>query len=414
MAVERVARRGEAAVASVRGGTTQADDPLVVSAFTRGLDVFRPVALAYTAVLAWIHRDEMSRPAVAVAVLAVLAVWSLGLLVRKRRTVSVVVTEVALACLGILATRLAYPTEAIIAGAPTLPGVWAASGVVAAAVLGGMRGGAVAAVVVSLVDLVEVQRPNATTLHNIVLLLLLGILIGLAVDLARESQRRLEAALVAQERLAERERLSRVVHDGVLQALSLIHRRGTDIGGDAAGLAGIAAQEEAALRRFVSRDVAAPGTPTAGDAPSDLGALLGHTSGPGVTVSAPADPVLVEGSRAREVHAAVLAALDNVEQHGGEGARAWVLLEDVGDRVLVTVRDDGLGMPDGRLPDAESDGRLGFAQCIAGRIRDLGGTLTVISAPGAGCTISMDVPVRAAHIPTVPESRHPSPSRSAP
>ena len=68
----------------------------------------------------------------------------------------------------------------------------------------------------------------------VVLLLLLGSLFGLAVDLARDGQERLEAVLAERERLRERERLSRAVHDGVLQALAYIHRRGSEIGGESA------------------------------------------------------------------------------------------------------------------------------------------------------------------------------------
>ena len=42
----------------------------------------------------------------------------------------------------------------------------------------------------------------------------------------------------------------------------------------------------------------------------------------------------------------IAACLDNVSRHVGEGAPAWVLLEDLGDRVEVSVRDEGPGIPD--------------------------------------------------------------------
>ncbi|GAA3366121.1 hypothetical protein GCM10017744_071620 [Streptomyces antimycoticus] len=86
------------------------------------------------------------------------------------------------------------------------------------------------------------------------------------------------------------------------------------------------------------------------------------------------------------------AALDNVRVHAGEDAHAWILLEDEPDAVMVTVRDDGPGIPEGRLADAEAEGRLGVALSIRGRLRDLGGTAAWISAPGQGTEVELTVP----------------------
>jgi len=52
---------------------------------------------------------------------------------------------------------------------------------------------------------------------------------------------------------------------------------------------------------------------------------------------------------AEELAAAVSAALDNVRRHGGSDAQAWVLIEDDGADVTVTIRDNGVGVPAGRL-----------------------------------------------------------------
>ncbi len=95
---------------------------------------------------------------------------------------------------------------------------------------------------------------------------------------------------------------------------------------------------------------------------------------------------------AGEVRAAVVAALANVTAHAGTGGRAFVLVEDEGDTVTVTVRDDGVGMAPNRLAEAEAAGRLGVAQSILGRIRDLAGTVTITSRLGAGTEVEMRVP----------------------
>jgi signal transduction histidine kinase len=76
--------------------------------------------------------------------------------------------------------------------------------------------------------------------------------------------------------------------------------------------------------------------------------------------------------------------LSNVDKHAGDGARSWVVVEDLGDEVVVSIRDDGIGTTPARLEQARVDGHLGVSQSIRGRITDLGGTVTVRTAPGEG------------------------------
>jgi signal transduction histidine kinase len=56
-----------------------------------------------------------------------------------------------------------------------------------------------------------------------------------------------------------------------------------------------------------------------------------------------------------------------------------VLLQDFPDRVELSVRDDGPGIPAGRLDEAATDGRLGVVESIRGRIADLGGTAELVT-----------------------------------
>jgi signal transduction histidine kinase len=87
--------------------------------------------------------------------------------------------------------------------------------------------------------------------------------------------------------------------------------------------------------------------------------------------------VLLPGPVVAELVAAVRTCLDNVALHVGPAAPAWVLLDDTGDAVTVTVRDEGPGIAPGRLEAAEAEGRLGVAQSIVGRLAELGGTATL-------------------------------------
>ncbi|MBM6546212.1 histidine kinase [Janibacter sp. YIM B02568] len=393
-------------------GSRYAPSPLIDSAAGRGLAIYRLLALVYASVVVWTNRSDLVRPGVAVGVLVGLLVWSVIAPLWPRPTRLAIVLETLVAVTAIMLTNLAYSAEAVAGGVPTLPTNWAASAVMAGALYSGIRGGLLVAVVIALTNIVQAEPESALTYHNIVLLLLLGALVGLAVNLARESQVRLEAALTASERLAERERIGRQVHDGVLQALALIHRRGEEIGGEATALAGLAADQERALRTLITRVepsllsaahpdlgrgyvpfATSPKASTPGGQAEDLAALLARHRSGDVEVVLPARPVVVPAGHAHEIDAAVAAALDNVRQHAGEGARAWVLLDTAGDELVVTVRDNGAGMAPGRLEEAEREGRLGACASIAGRVRDLEGTASWTSRPGGGCTVTLHVPL---------------------
>ena len=134
-----------------------------------------------------------------------------------------------------------------------------------------------------------------------------------------------------------------------------------------------------------------------GPAPSapgdvDLRAVILSAQTDRVTVSVPAQAVLLEKAAADELASAMRAALDNVRRHCGERTRAWVLVEDEPGVVTVTIRDDGPGIPDGRLAEAAAAGRLGVSYSIRGRLRDLGGSVTIKSVPGEGTEVELRLP----------------------
>ncbi len=380
-------------VLGARSVRTGRREPVLVESFHRGLDVFRPLAALYAAALVWGRREDMVRPWLAALVLGVMLAWSLGLLVYRRRTLRVVVVEGAIAVLGILATLLVEDHAAIAEGQFTIPTIWAAGPVAGAAVVAGAPGGLVAAAAVSLADLVAVfGRPTPGTTHNIVLLVLLGGLIGLAVDLARTGLAREEQVMLERERLAERDRIARVVHDGVLQTLAYVHRRGAELGPGGAELADLAAEQERTLRRFVSGAGAPMDLHGVPGAEADLRLVVTAQERPRVSVAVPAEPVLVDPVVARELAAALTAVLDNVERHAGPDARAWVLLEGDPTGVELTIRDDGVGADPAELHGAAARGRMGVSSSVRGRVEDLGGSATWETAPGAGCTVRLTVP----------------------
>jgi signal transduction histidine kinase len=188
---------------------------------------------------------------------------------------------------------------------------------------------------------------------------------------------------------AERERLSREIHDGVLQVLALVRRAGAELGADGPELGRLATEQEAALRALITAGPAIEH----GDGLADMRELLAVAArSPHVHLATPAEPVLLPAVAAQQLAAAVGAALHNVRHHVGAEADAWVLVEDTDDEVIVTVRDDGPGIAAERLAEAESQGRLGVAQSIKGRLRDLGGVATITSAPNEGTEVELRVP----------------------
>lgn len=368
--------------------------PLIDSAGGRGLALYRFLSLGYAAILVGAHREQVVLWWPIVVFGVVVLAWSIAAPLLPRPTKTAIAVELVIACTGILLTSVVYSDAAVSDGISTLPGVWSAAPVMAAALLCEIPGGVVAATVVAATNLVQAEEASQLTWHNIFLLFLLGILVGLAVQLARESQKRLERALAVSERLAERERIGREVHDGVLQALAMINRRGRELGGEGRVLADLAADQERSLRTLITRFEPAATRPSASgdDEVRDLTAGLASLRSSSVEVVLPAGPVRLPAHAAREVEAAVAAALDNVAQHAGPDARAWVLL-DADDRgIEVVVRDNGVGIESDRLVRAVEEGRLGASSSIRGRMLDLGGEASWRSPSGGGTTVTLSLP----------------------
>ncbi|MFI6206541.1 MacS family sensor histidine kinase [Streptomyces sp. NPDC051041] len=381
----------------------------------RALTAYRLLATVYAIGLFATAHDEFVRPWIAVAYFAVLSVWTLATLPRVANAASCtrrfLTADLAVALAGILLTPLADAPERIQGGGPTLPSIWTAGSVLAFAIKGGWRWAALASTLVAVANLVERGSPARDTVHNVILVWVASIAIGYVVEVARASERTLARALEIEAATRERERLARDIHDGVLQVLAMVQRRGAVIGGEAAELGRLAGEQEVALRTLVSGGlvpvprtsgdtaggaaggaVEEPDGPGGEDGPVDLRALLAPYAGARVSLAEPGAPVPLPPLAAREVAAAVGAALDNVRRHAGEHARAWILVEDEPDEVIVTVRDDGPGIPEGRLAQAEGEGRLGVALSIRGRLRDLGGSAELISVPGQGTEVELRVP----------------------
>jgi signal transduction histidine kinase len=368
----------------------------------RAISVFRLAALAYVVVLVSRNFTDYAHPVAGWLVLGAIAVWTAitwWAYSRPRlRTWPMLTTDLLVTAALEATSPWVVGRAAIDAGTPTLAVAWLAGPVLAWAVAGGRRRGLVAALLLGAVEIsVRGGATTQSTTTGVALMLLAGVAVGHVARLTVEAEEKLQRAVELEAAARERERLARGIHDSVLQVLALVQRRGAHLDGEAGELARLAGDQEAALRTLIATGFAgrsADGDGTVMLPNTDLRTVLSAYAGAAVSVAAPAEPVTLPTRLADELGRAVGAALDNVAAHCGPGAKAWVLVEDEPGAVTVTVRDEGPGIADGRLAEAQAQGRLGVAQSILGRIADLGGTATITSIPGQGTEVELRLPRR--------------------
>ncbi|WP_448235460.1 sensor histidine kinase [Microbacterium paulum] len=241
-----------------------------------------------------------------------------------------------------------------------------------------------------------------------------ALLIGLGYEaLAREAHQRealmqellaTRGQLAATEResgvLAERARLAREIHDTVAQGLSsiqmLLHAaERADL--DGAGVEHVVlARETAASALADARHFIRELTPPDLDGRGLGGALRRLAS---TQWAAQGLPVEVRVSDAVDlpmhVQTALLriaqGAIANVIQHA-DADSAWITLTVGGDRLQFTIADDGRGFDPAQSPGAPTGRSDSFGlRATRERVDQLGGTLTVTSAPGEGTALTIDL-----------------------
>ena len=263
----------------------------------RGMLVYRMLALvSVTLVLVW-RLQEFASPAGAVAVLVAMAGWTLltGIWYiagrPDRRLVAIADVLVTVAVMA--TTPLVQSPQQLAADAPVMGSIWTSGAVLACALAFGVRGGALSAVIVS-AALVAFQARMETELGDIQLMILAGLTIGYAATVLKRSGERLRVAIAAEAAIDERDRLAREVHDGVLQVLALVRRRGAR--------SGDRSRARGSRRRAGGRAAHAHLRQGAGVDRIWVGAIdcaaAGHAGGTTVSVSTPADPVTMRRGRA--------------------------------------------------------------------------------------------------------------------
>ena len=238
-------------------------------------------------------------------------------------------------------------------------------------------------------DLVHRGVAHRPTANNIVLLALAGAVVGYVVELGRRGEAALGRALAGRRRPPSASGCPATSTTACCRCWRWSGAAGRELGGEAAELGRLAAEQEQSLRALV-------GVPrrrtVAGEV--DLRALLTSYASP-----------VGDGVDARDAGGARRGP--GPRAGGGGRAPRW----PTSPRTPATARAPGCcsrtrgtswscrcattgaasRRRGWRRPRAE--GRLGVASSIEGRVRDLGGTMTVESAPGAGTEIELRVPV---------------------
>jgi signal transduction histidine kinase len=380
-----------------------------IRALEMGALLFRWVWLLWMAVLALASRAELTRPELAWSSISVAALWTVWLtLVRPQwdwtiRTVDLVI------CAGLIViSGLVVEDGGVVEGKPFFATGYPLSAALAWGATAGPKAGVVAGAVLGIAHLltrplngVPLAELSAPQIQNVTGAMINYLVAGLAVGLvwrllmrSSEAVKKATKALVKERehsaRLAERESLARAIHDSVLQALSLVHKRGRELASapelqskEVAQLAELAGKQEAELRALILRSLEdePEGRASLRDA---LEKMSREVDGLEVEVSA-LGPLWLERSKTEELAAAVRQALENVARHA-RVPNATVFADMEGGYLVVTVRDQGVGF-DFNERDLQSRGKVGILKSMKGRVEELGGRMTIATQPGRGTEV---------------------------
>jgi signal transduction histidine kinase len=195
-------------------------------------------------------------------------------------------------------------------------------------------------------------------------------------QLARER----DAERSARIRTQERADLAARVHDSVLQTLALIQREP-----DPRRVATLARRQERELRAWLYPDRSPAAEGTLAQAVESAAAEIEELHGVRVEVVRTGDTALDEPARALVL--AAREAMANAARHSGADEIS-VFVDASPDRIGLYVRDRGVGFD----PDAVAEGRHGISESIRARMERAGGTATIVSAPGEGTDVELELP----------------------
>ncbi|MBO1268965.1 sensor histidine kinase [Arthrobacter cavernae] len=223
------------------------------------------------------------------------------------------------------------------------------------------------------------------------------------VDEVTEAQDRLAASERAAGVAAERERVSREIHDTVTQGLasSLLlleaaQRSWPDAGAkDEVQKAGSLLRRNLADTRSLVHELSAPGLET-GPLPEALEQAARQYLD-GIRLQVTGDPRPVPGEVRHALLRVTQSAAANIRLHAG-AQNASLTLGYLPDAVTLDVFDDGRGFDPAAVPAPSEQGGYGL-RAMRQRVEQLGGVFSVESSPGEGTIIAAQLPLPPADLP---------------
>ncbi len=219
------------------------------------------------------------------------------------------------------------------------------------------------------------------------------------IDALRQAQAQLAAAERDRGVSAERERLSREIHDTLAQGFTSVLSLGRAASAALARGDVALAEERLALIERAAADnlrearlIVAELTPghlqsrTLTEAIERLVSTLNREGAMPVTLQVVGEPVPLDASAEVLVLRAAQECLANARRHAAADAVTVTVDFSGSERVTLTITDDGEGF-DPTLPSS------GFGlDGMRARARDVGGSVVLTSAPGAGTSVRVEVP----------------------
>jgi two-component system NarL family sensor kinase len=234
----------------------------------------------------------------------------------------------------------------------------------------------------------------------------LALLELIQIPLAWSMARRLRSSQHERERLlrhaidasdSERRRIASDLHDGVVQDLT-----GVSLGLAALGKAEQISPEQvneasSSIRTSIKSlrsllvEIYPPNLQEEG-LESAIGDLLGRLSGRGIAtrLDVDLDDLALDLDTSSLLYRTAQEALRNVAAHSG-AEQVRVVLRAADERLHLIIDDDGRGFSNEVLTDRAAQGHVGL-RSLAGLVADLGGTLTIRSAQGAGTRVEVEMP----------------------